>query len=108
MISDKYNFKVDSCWKDTGYQQSIVLFENIINLEITNIEIDHGWRETEMDYYERLFKKYELENKPKILMIIPIKYKIPEVEQYVSFDFEVAVLDLRHKSLNIKILYYIS
>ena len=73
-----------------------IVFSDVLSLEINEIEIDYGWREAELDYYEKLFKKHALENKPKILLLIPIKHKIPEAVQCISFDFEVDILDLRH------------
>ena len=73
----------------------------LFKINKNNFSIYHICNRQELEYYQKLIdskkQREKADNKnSSILMIIPVKRRIPYIKPWVSFDFEVAVLDFRY------------
>ena len=73
----------------------------LFKISKNNFIFYHKCNRHELEYYQKLIdnkkQKDKADNKnSSILMIIPVKQRIPYIKPWVSFDFEVAVLDFRY------------
>ena len=87
---------ISDCFEGSGYQDSVIVFWNTLNLEICGIEKDDDCKEDELDFYQCMLEKHYDTYKREILMLIPMKHVIPVPKLCFSFSFEVVVTDLRH------------
>ena len=52
--------------------------------------------EAELKFYKKMVEMIRPLNDKKVLMIVPVKHNIPNVESRMSFEFEINILDFRH------------
>ena len=54
------------------------------------------YNEAELKFYKKLIEMIRPFKDSKVLMIVPIKHNIPNVQSRICFDFEANILDFRH------------
>ena len=92
------NYKVVESFDSQKYAECLLIHEDICNASIWDIQVDSEWSDQELEYYQLLFET-QLQSQTSdafgLLMLVPIKQHVPYVAQWISFDFEVAMLDYR-------------
>ena len=98
LLSMTDNYKVVRSFDSQEYAESLLVFKHINEIQICDIEIDQEWSSLELEYYQSILEiesQSQNDNTNQILMLIPIKIHVPYITQWISFDFEVAILDYR-------------
>ena len=90
------NYKTAKGFIESEYSHWLAIGSELINLEMLDIYTQKEYNEAELKFYKKLIEMIRPFKDSKVLMIVPIKHNIPNVQSRICFDFEANILDFRH------------